>query len=66
MKRVNPLNIDNLIRDGEIKHDLLAVENNFLDNDIDFNVESDSELKCTTNPLNVHRHPANESLFMKN
>ena len=66
MKRVNPLNIDNLIRDDEIKHDLLAVGNNFLDNDIDFNVESDSELKCTTNPLNVHRHPTNESLVTKN
>ena len=66
MERVNPLNIDVLIRDGDIKHNLLAVGNNFLDNDIDFDVESDNELKCTTNPLNVHRHPANESLVKKN
>ena len=47
---------DVLIKDDEINQDLLAVGNNLLDNDIDFGVESDNKLECTTNPLSAHRN----------
>ena len=36
------------------------------DNDIDFDVENDNELECTTNPLSNHRNAANESLVINN
>ena len=66
LQRVNPLCYDVIIRDYEIKQDLLAVGNNLPDNDIDFDVESDKELECATNLLNAHRYTTNQSLVIKN
>ena len=31
-----------------------------------FEIESDDELETTSNPLNNHRHAADESLFIEN
>ena len=66
LQRVNPLYYDILIIDGDINQDLLAVGINLPKNDIDFDVESDNELECTTNPLSAPRHAANESLAINN
>ena len=55
LQRVNPLYYV-LFREGDFNQDLLAVGNNLLDNDIDFDVQSGNESECTTNPLNAHEH----------
>ena len=57
---------DVLIRDDDINQNLLAVGNNLPDNDIDFDVESDNELECTTDLLSAHRDAANASLVNNN
>ena len=65
LQRVNPLCYF-IIRDYENNEDLLAIGNNLPDNDIDFDVESEKELECTTNPLNAHRYSTNQSLVINN
>ena len=37
-----------------------------LESEIDFEIESDYELETTSNPLNTHRHAADESLVIEN
>ena len=53
-----------LITDTNFNPDLLSIGKKPLESEIDFEIESD-ELETTSNPLNIHRHAADESLITK-
>ena len=57
---------DVLIRDGNTIQLVSAEGNKLSDIGIDFDVGSDNELECTTNPLSALRHECNESLVINN
>ena len=64
LQKVNPLYQDVLICDTNINLDLLSIWKKPLGSEIDFEIESDDELETTSNPLNTHRHAADESLVI--
>ena len=55
-----------LISDTNINLDLLSIGKKPLESEIDFEIESDDKLETTSNPLNTHRHAADESLVIEN
>ena len=67
LQKVNPLYADVLISDKNINPDLLSIGKKTFEREVDFEIESDDELEETTsNPLNKHRHAADESLVIEN
>ena len=65
LQKVNPLYQDVLISDANVNPDLLSIGKKLLESEIDFEIESDDELENTSNPLNTHRHAADEPLVIK-
>ena len=55
-----------LITDTNFNPDLLSIGKKPLESEIDFEIESDDKLETTSNPLNTHRHAADESLVIEN
>ena len=55
-----------LISDTNINPDLLSIGKKPLESKTGFQIESDDELETTSNPLNTHRHAADQSLVIKN
>ena len=45
---------------------MLSIGKKTLEREINFEIESDDELETTSNPLNTHRHVADESLVIEN
>ena len=45
---------------------MLSIGKKSLESQIDFEIESDDRLKTTSNPLETHRHAADESLVIEN
>ena len=45
---------------------MLTIGKKPLESETGFEIESDDELETTSNPLNTHRHAADESLVIKN
>ena len=64
LQKVNPIYQDVLISDKNINPDLLSIWKKPLGSEIDFEIESDDELETMSNPLNTHRHVADESLVI--
>ena len=55
-----------LISNTSINPDLLSIGKKPLESEIDYETESDDELETTSNPLNTHRHAADEFLVVEN
>lgn len=67
LQRLNPLYHDVLIRDGSnINENLLSIGSDLPESDIDFEAESDHQLKSAANSLRAHRYATNESLAVEN
>ena len=55
-----------LISNTSTNPDLLSIGKKPLESEIDYEIESNDELETTMNPLNTHRHAADESLVIEN
>ena len=66
LQKVSPLYQHVWIGDTNINPDLLLIGKKSLESQIDFEIESDDGLETTSNPLDTHRHAADEFLVIEN